>query len=192
MARSASQGAARFLTASADVITLINRSVGALMGVVVIIMVINVFALVMMRYGFSFSRVWMQETYVWMHAAVFMLGAGYALAANAHVRIDVISRRYSPRGRAIMELAGVAFLATPFIWFIYTRSLPFVQRSWRIQEKSAEAGGLPALYLLKSVIVVFCVLMAIQLFASVLRSVAVLIDPTSEGRADKGEDSHGF
>lgn len=177
-----------------------SRWLGWVTAVLVVVMVALVWGQVVARYGFSVGEIWVQESGVWLHAGVFMLGAAYALSAGAHVRIDVLSGRYSPRGRAVMEIVGVCALATPFIWFIWTRSTGFVSRSWRLAEKSAEVGGLPAVFLLKSVILVFCLAMALALAASVLRSLAVLVDPrVHDGLVDdapvggsvmEGEASH--
>ena len=170
----------------------LNEMVGRLMGWLTILMVINVFVVVVLRYAFSLGWVWMQELYIWVHATVFMLGAGYTLLHDGHVRIDLIYRTASPRYKAIVDIIGSVFLAGPLIYLIFTRSWPLVLRSIENMERSAEAGGLPAVYLLKSVIVVFCILFGLQILALLLRSLITLISgqPTpsvyqikDEGRA---------
>ena len=152
----------------------INDFVGQAVSFLTVLMVINVFLVVVLRYAFSISYIWMQESYTWMHGTVFMLGAGYTLLHNGHVRIDVFYRTASLRYQAIVNLFGSLFLMLPLIWVTWDKALPMVQRSWRFYEKSAEAGGLPGLFLLKTVILVFCVLFALQGISLALRSVVTL------------------
>lgn len=132
------------------------------------------FTVVVMRYAFDSGFIWMQESLTWMHALVFMLGAAYTLREDDHVRVDVIYRRLGPRQRAAIDLAGTLFLLLPLCGFLLYESLPYVQASWRIAERSREAGGLPALFLLKSVIPLMATLLALQGVAQVLKCVAVL------------------
>ncbi len=146
------------------------------MGWLTVLMVLNVFVVVVLRYAFGIGWVWMQELYVWSHAMAFMAGAGYTMLHDGHVRIDLIYREANPRYQAIVDILGCIFLAFPLLIILFLRGLPFVQRSWNVGEKSAEAGGLPALYLLKSLILVFCVLFGIQVFALLLRSLIQLFD----------------
>lgn len=164
----------------------INNFVGQAVSYLTVLMVINVFLVVVLRYVFSISFIWMQESYTWMHGTVFMLGAGYTLLHNGHVRIDVFYRTASPRYQAVVDLLGSTILMLPLLWVTWDRALPMVQRSWRLYEKSAEAGGLPGLFLLKSVILVFCVLFALQGISLALRSVLTLarieITPAGGGR----------
>ena len=152
----------------------LNNFVGQAVSMLTILMVLNVFLVVVLRYTFSIGFIWMQETYTWMHGIVFMLGAGYTLLHNGHVRIDVFYRTASRRYQAIVYLLGSVFLMMPLMWVVWDRGLPMVQRSWRLVEKSAEAGGLPGLFLLKTVILVFCVLFALQAVSLALRSILAL------------------
>ena len=152
----------------------LNDLVGQAVSLLTILMVLNVFLVVVLRYTFSIGFIWMQETYTWMHGIVFMLGAGYTLLHNGHVRIDVFYRTASKRYQAIVDLLGSAFLLMPLMWVVWDRGLPMVQRSWKLYEKSAEAGGLPGLFLLKTVILVFSVLFALQGLSMALRSILSL------------------
>jgi TRAP-type mannitol/chloroaromatic compound transport system permease small subunit len=128
-----------------------------------------VFLVVALRYGFNWGRVWMQEAYVWLNAAGVLLGAAYTLRHDAHVRIDIYYERWSPRAKALADLLGCILLLVPVLAMILVTSRGYVWRSWAIRETSREAGGLPALYLLKTLIPVFAVLMALQGFAMAVR-----------------------
>ena len=77
----------------------INDFFGRGVSWLLVLMVLNVFIVVVLRYVFSFGEIWMQETYVWMHSIVFLLGAGYTLLNNGHVRIDLEIGRASCRER---------------------------------------------------------------------------------------------
>ena len=153
----------------------INEWVGRTVSWLLVLMVLNVFLVVVLRYVLNFGAVWLQESYVWSHAIVFMLGAGYTLVHDGHVRIDLIYRTASPRYKAIVDMAGSALFAGPVMYVVFDRSLPMVERSWGVLEKSAEVGGMPGLFLLKSVILVFAVLFALQFLALFLRSLETLL-----------------
>lgn len=131
-------------------------------------------AVVVLRYGFDQGFVWMQELLVWFHAAVFMLGAAYALRHDAHVRVDVFRQRMSLRHRAWVDLLGTLLLLWPTCAVIAWFSIPYVAGSWDIGERSREAGGLPSLWLLKGLIPALAVLLAVQGLAMVLRATAAL------------------
>ena len=78
-------------------------------------MTINVFLVVVLRYLFGISFIWMQETYVWMHAYIFMAGAGFTYLNDDHVRIDIIYRNSSKLYRVLVDLVGNIVLLLPFL-----------------------------------------------------------------------------
>ncbi|MCU0975930.1 MAG: TRAP transporter small permease subunit [Steroidobacteraceae bacterium] len=133
-------------------------------------MVLAAIAVVALRYGFGVGLIWLQESVTWMHAAVFMLGAAWTLRQDGHVRVDIFYRRMSPRRQALVDLAGTVFLLLPTCAYLLFESLPYVASSWRVLERSREAGGMPALYLLKTVIPVMAGLLILQGLAEALRA----------------------
>jgi TRAP-type mannitol/chloroaromatic compound transport system permease small subunit len=135
------------------------------------------FLVVVLRYALDSGFIWMQESLTWMHALVFMLGAAYTLRHDEHVRVDVVYRRLSPRARAAIDLAGTLLFLLPLCGYLAYESLPYVQTSWRIAERSREAGGLPALYLLKTVIPLMALLLALQGIAQALKCIVALRRP---------------
>ena len=151
-----------------------NTFVGYLCAFFVFSMVIVVFTVVVLRYGFNIGFIWMQEVYVWLHSFIFMLGAGFTYLANEHVRIDVFYREASKKYKAIVDLLGNIFLLLPFLYIIWSYSYPFVYRSFLMGEVSREAGGMPALYVLKSAILWFCLVLFIQLISNVIKSLQTL------------------
>ena len=152
-----------------------NTFVGYLCGLFAFLMVAVVFTVVVLRYGFSIGFIWMQEIYVWLHSFIFMLGSGFTYLANEHVRIDVFYREASERYKAWVNLIGNIFLLSPFLYIIWKYSYPFVYRSFFMNEVSREAGGMPALYILKSATLWFCLVLFLQLISNVCKSLIVII-----------------
>lgn len=152
----------------------LNDWVGRMVSWLCVAMVLTTFAVVVMRYVFNFGRVDIQESYVWMHGLVFMVGAGYALLHDAHVRVDVIYRPASIRYKAWVDLFGVMLLLMPVLVILAQVAMPYVWDSWDRGEVSREAGGLPRLYLLKTAILVFCALVLLQGLSLAARSYLIL------------------
>jgi TRAP-type mannitol/chloroaromatic compound transport system permease small subunit len=137
-------------------------------------MVLLVFLVVVLRYLFAIGSIPLQESITYLHGMVFLLGAAYTLQQDEHVRVDVFYSSMTHRNRAWVDFGGTIFLLFPVCIYIFTMSLDYVQLSWRIGESSGEAGGLPGLYLLKSLILIMPIMMMIQGMASILRSISFL------------------
>ena len=151
-------------------LNIVNRCAGYLCAFLVVLMVVNVFLVVILRYLFGISFIWMQETYVWMHAYIFMVGAGFTYLNDDHVRIDIIYRNSSKLYKAIVDLVGNIFLLLPFLYIIWSYSFPFVLKSWQMNEVSREAGGLTMIYLLKLAILIFAFLLFIQVVSKIINN----------------------
>ena len=151
-------------------LNIVNRYAGYLCAFLVVLMVANVFLVVILRYLFGISFIWMQETYVWMHAYIFMVGAGFTYLNDDHVRIDIIYRNSSKLYKAIVDLVGNIFLLLPFLYIIWSYSFPFVLKSWQMNEVSREAGGLTMIYLLKLAILIFAFLLFIQVVSKIINN----------------------
>ena len=152
----------------------INRYAGYLCAFLVVLMTVNVFIVVFLRYLFGISFIWLQETYVWMHAYIFMAGAGFTYLNDAHVRIDIIYRSSSKVYKAIVDLVGNIFLLMPFLYIIWSYSFPFVYKSFQINEVSREAGGLSMLFLLKAAILIFAFLLFIQALSKLINNFIII------------------
>ncbi|WP_430470327.1 TRAP transporter small permease subunit [Thalassospira lucentensis] len=164
----------RFLGNFVRAIDGLNDLIGRGVAWLVIPMVVITFLVATLRYGFAVGWVSMQESYMWLYGIMFMVGAGYTLLHGGHVRVDVIYRPASARYKAWVDLFGSLFLLMPVIIMILMYSYPYVVTSWHRLEGSHETGGLPGLFLYKSVILVFCVLMLLQGLSLAARSVLVL------------------
>lgn len=143
---------------------------GRLLSWLTLLMVVVTFVVVVLRYGFDMGWIALQESVLWMHGLVLMLGAAYTLRHEAHVRVDVFYRLFDPRRQALVDLLGTLLLLFPVCGFILWTSWGYVADSWSLGESSREAGGLPALYLLKTVIPVAAVLLTIEGVTLAVRS----------------------
>lgn len=113
---------------------------------------------------------------MYLHATLFMGASAYTLKWDEHVRVDIFYRQHSPKAKAWTDLLGTLFLLMPVCFFIGWISLDYIVASWRIMENSPEAGGIPAAFLLKSLIGVLVVTLALQGLAELLRNVLILTD----------------
>lgn len=152
--------------------------VGRALAWLTLLMALFTAGIVVLRYGFNVGSILAQEAVVYLHGALFLLGAAYALKVGAHVRVDVFYREFSPRTKAWIDSVGGIVFLLPLCVFIIGSSWDYVSESWRMQEISAEPGGIPAVFILKSMIPLAAANLALQGVAEVLRNVLVL---TREG-----------
>ena len=130
----------------------INRSFGRIAGWLTTLMVINVFVDVLLRYGFNKVYIAMQELEWHLFAAIFLLGAGHTLKKNGHVRVDLVYNNFNDRQKAWVNLIGSILFLLPFSLMVVLSSQEFVLSSFQIRETSPDPGGLPARYILKTMI----------------------------------------
>ena len=157
-----------------QIIDRINDVIGRSISWLTLAMVMVTFLIVVLRYVFSIGSIAMQESVIYLHSLVFMLGAAYTLKRNGHVRVDIFYEKMSPRSKAWVNLLGAVLLLVPLCLFIIFISWNYVSLSWSLLESSRDAGGLPAVFLLKTTIPVMAVLVMLQGIAQAMRSVLVL------------------
>lgn len=158
----------------ADRIDRLSAAVGRTVMGCLLFMVLAEFALVLMRYVLGVGSIWLQESIVYAHAALFMLAAAWTLSADGHVRVDIFYADAAPRTKALVDLVGALLLLLPFALAVVFLSFPYVARSWAIFEGSRETSGLPAVFLLKTLIPLFAALLALQGVAQALRAALTL------------------
>jgi TRAP-type mannitol/chloroaromatic compound transport system permease small subunit len=156
--------------AGLDWVDRLSAAVGRLVAWLTVVMVVGTVLIVLLRYLLDSGFIWMQESVTWMHAAVFMLGAAWALRTGDHVRVDVFYKQMTPRYRGWVDLLGNLFFLLPLCGYIFFESLPYVQQSWEIGERSREASGLPGLFLLKTLIPLTALLLALQGVSDMVRA----------------------
>ena len=158
------------MTAFADRIDRLTAAIGRAVAWLVLAVVLLQFALVVARYLFGIGSIWLTETVIYGHAAVFMLAAAWTLQIGGHVRVDIFYADASARTKALIDLAGSAALLLPFAFVLFLLSVPYTARSWAIFEHSQEASGLPLVFVLKTLIPLFAMLMALQGVAQAIRA----------------------
>lgn len=132
------------------------------------------FVVVAMRYAMGLGSIWLSESVLYAHAGLFMLASAWTLREGGHVRVDIFYANARPRTKAWIDLLGSLLLLMPFAMVLAALSLPYAARSWAILEGSREASGLPAVFLLKSLIPAFAVLLVLQGLAQAIRAIDVL------------------
>lgn len=158
----------------ADAIDSLTGRIGRAVAWLALAIVLLQFGLVVARYLIGFGSIWLNEAVLYAHATLFLMAAAWTLKAGGHVRVDIFYAEASPRTRAVIDLLGSLLLLLPFALLLLYLSLPFAARSWAILERSQETSGLPFVYLLKTLVPLFAVLMALQGVAQAIRSVTVL------------------
>ncbi|REL25682.1 permease [Thalassotalea euphylliae] len=177
------KGSAVFLA----LIDRITEGVGAVIRWLTLFMVLLTFAIVVLRYGFNIGWIAMQESVLYLHGLVFMLGAAYTLKADGHVRVDIFYQNYSAKQKALVNLVGTLVLLLPVVIFVFVASYDYVLTSWRIAEKSSEAGGLPFVYLSKTYLWLFAITLGLQGIAECLRNINILL-ASDDDRGEQGEN----
>src|SRR5882672_12943639 len=139
-----------------------NEAVGRAVSWCALAIVLIGFAVVLLRYVLGAGSIWLQESILYAHAALFLLAAAWTLKEGGHVRVDVLYASASPRVKAWIDLIGALLLLLPFCIAVMWFSWPYVIRSWAIFERSRETSGLPLVFVLKTLIPLFALLLALQ------------------------------
>lgn len=160
----------------------VNRTIGGAVRWLALAMVLLQFAVVLLRYVFGISFIFLNEGVLYMHAALFMLGAGYTLLIDAHVRVDIFYSRLRPRGQAAINVSGALTFLLPSMLLLAWVTWPSVRNSWAVLEGPISVGGIPASFLLKTLIPAFCLLLSVQGLACLLRDLSRLCQARHEGQ----------
>ncbi len=163
------------LTRSYKTIDRLNDLTGRLVSWITLLMVIVTCAVVLARYVFGVGSIALQESVMYMHGIVFMLGIAFTLKEQGHVRVDVLHEKFSRRTRTLIDIAGTVLFLLPVSIFILLTSLDYVSFSWSLRESSAQPGGLPGVFLVKTLIPVMAALLALQGIAEILRGIVSLV-----------------
>lgn len=131
---------------------------------------------VIMRYLFNSSSVAIYELEWHVFSLIFLMGAGYALKYDKHVRVDVFYSRFPEKTKAWINLIGTLLFLIPFCLILIAKGFDFVEHSWQLSESSPDPGGLPARYLIKAAIPLGIGLLLLQGLNLMFRSMLVLLD----------------
>ncbi len=152
----------------------LSAAIGAWAAWLTLFLVLMQFAVVLMRYVLGVGSIWLSESILYAHAALFMLAAAWTLRDEGHVRVDIFYANASPRAKAIIDLLGALLLLLPFMLVIVLFATPYVVRSWAMLERSREMSGLPVVFLLKTLIPLFALILALQGISQVISAAVKL------------------
>jgi TRAP-type mannitol/chloroaromatic compound transport system permease small subunit len=156
-----------------------GNSIAWLTILMVVASVVNLLA----SWLFNMSWIWLRESVTWMHGANFLLAAGYTLNRQGHVRVDIFYSKMNQRKQALVDLIGTSLLLIPTAVFIAWASWPAFFLSWKVSEVSSEAGGLPAVYIVKSFLLIMPLLLILEAINQLLRCARRLTDTSDEGES---------
>ena len=156
------------------IINSINRYIGEIISWCTLLMVLITVLVVVLRYGFNIGFIWMQESVRFMYAAVFLLCGGYTLLKDKHVRVDVLYLNLSTKNKAIIDLLGSIFLLLPVCFVIFYYSWSYVINSWEQMEGSIEERGLHLVFLMKTFIWAFAILVSLQSISIIINSCIII------------------
>lgn len=165
---------------------------GKLASLAIIPMALLVLANAVLRYVFGYGSVWLYEAVIYCFVIVMAGAAGWTMVRNEHVRVDILYAAARPKRQGLIDVFGCLFLLAPFLWIMWDRALPYVGRSWAIGERSMEISGLPFMWLLKTMMLVFIILLAISGIAFFLQALRRMTSPNAasdaESNADRGAE----
>ncbi|MEQ6917962.1 TRAP transporter small permease subunit [Halomonas aquatica] len=167
-----------------------SERLGRSLSWLVLAMMLIQFLIVVLRYIFSFNSIPMQESVMYMHAAVFMLAAAWTLKHDGHVRVDIFYRAMTPKRKALVDLCGTLFLLLPVMIFVILSSTGYVSKSWVILEGSPDSGGIPGVFLLKTLIPLFAGLMILQALVEAVKNLYVLTGRIAAAHEDEAHEEH--
>lgn len=152
-----------------------TRSCGNAVAWLGLALALVVCTLVVARYLFQTNAPAMQEAALYLHATLFMLGSAFALQGNDHVRVDILYRRLSPRAQAWIDCVGTLVFLIPVCALLLVLSWDYVAASWAVRETSSDPGGLPWVYVLKTLLLIMPVTLLLQGLAEVIKRLPVAL-----------------
>lgn len=152
---------------------------GWIAGVLNLLMLVNVFYDAIMRYFFSSGSIALQEMEWHLFAMVFLFGIAYGLKEDGHVRVDVLYDRFSPRNKALVNIAGTVLFLLPLSVLIIEGSVWYVQEAYNSGEVSGDPGGLPYRWLIKLVIPASFVFLVVSAIGFIIRNINILLGITA-------------
>jgi len=141
---------------------------------VYVLLIIAIILQVLLRKGFSNGLIVLEELQWHLYACGVMFGLSYAQTTNSHIRVDILYGRFSAKTRSIIDILGILLLMLPFVAVVFIHSLDFVYDAWRIGETSDSPSGLPYRWLVKAVIPISMSLLALAMFAKLIREISFL------------------
>ena len=135
---------------------------------------------IVFRYLFRIGFVWVEELEWHLYSVNVMMGIGYCVVRDTHIRTDVVSFRWSPNTKAIVEILGIIFLVLPLVIVLLVHAYSFWYESWRLREASVAPMGLCCRWLIKAFIPTGLLLWGLASVSRLARCVVVLLNTPNE------------
>lgn len=161
----------------ADLLDSFSEIVGKFVSWLTILMVIATVIVVVLRYLFNIGATALQDSVMYMHSIVFLLGAAYTLNKGGQVRVDVFYRHFNLRQKAWVDAVGSLVFLMPLCGLIFFSSLSFVDQSWSVLETARDPNGLPYVYMLKTLLPIAACTLLLQAVAETCHALATLMSP---------------
>ncbi len=162
------------------------KKVGEFVAWINVALIFVILASVFMRYGLNQAMVTLEELTWYLYAIGIMFGLSYSMVKNSHIRVDIISMRFSDKGVAFVETIGLCCLLLPFTWVIIDHSISWTWQSYIINESSSSPQGLPYRWIIKSIIPISFILLGLSAVARLLESIAILFFNHTPDHSTKG------
>lgn len=159
----------------ADAINKATDVIGRTIAWLTAFMALVTVVVVVLRYAFDQGAILLQESVIYLHGIVVMLGIPYALKENAHVRVDLLYSRWSQRTQTLIDVCGHVLFLIPVSLFILLHTWDYVGASWRIREGSPEVGGIPGVFVLKSLLPLLAIMLILQGVAQLMGGISKLL-----------------
>lgn len=171
----------------ARVIDAVNETIADAVRWFALALVLITVTVVIQRYVFGNASTKLQESVIYFHALLFLLSSASTLLHGGHVRVDILYTRMSEAGKAWTDLLGYYLALLPMSVLILMTSRSYVGGAWRILERSRESDGLPLIFLLKTAIPLFAVMMILQGLSMAARAALTLSGKAAPARGEPAE-----
>ncbi len=166
----------KFLTTIAHFFSQINELVGKNVSWITTLLMLLICFDVAMRYLFNNTAVWIIELEWHLFALIFLLGAGYTLKHDKHVRVDLFYAKFSKKRKALVNFIGTLIFLIPWCIIVLLSSFKYAKTAFQIGESSPDPGGLPARYIIKFAITLGVFLLFLQALALLFNSLKKLLE----------------
>ena len=159
----------RFLQKASTFIDSAHTRLASIIKWASLLMVATTLIVVILRYVFSVGAIAIQELTMYFHGILFLLAIPHGILKDTHVRVDLVYSRLSMERRNLINSIGHCLFLIPVGIFMVLTSLPYVETSWAIRERSSEVGGLPAIFALKACVPIAGTLLTLQGFSELIK-----------------------
>ena len=155
------------------IIDAINFRIGKVLSwLILVVVVISATNATVRKLFDTSSNAWLELQWI-LFGAIFLLCSPWTLLCNEHIRIDIVNGMLPKRWRDSIDVIGHLFFLLPLTIVMIVTSVPFFLRSFRLNEQSMNAGGLPQ-WPAKSLILIGFVLLFLQGISELIKRIAVM------------------